>query len=68
MWVKQSISILARLRFLKNGIEWLPLTYIDSYDHESKKWHVVRLDWIERFDCFVSGLDTAICGYVYVFN
>lgn len=60
---KIKISIRCRLRELIHGIDWLATTTIpicgDGYYYES------TLDFRERWECFLSCIETAIIGYMW---
>ena len=64
-FVKVTLSIHERLTALKSSIEWLALTYIPCYDHDTKKWTIERFPFSERLACFHAETATAIVGYRY---
>jgi len=65
-FVKKKLSTLERLRWLKSAVEWLSQTYLPCYDHDRLEWTIEPFPLTERFECFLSCLETAILGYVYV--
>jgi hypothetical protein len=64
-WIKKKISWIQRLRYFKDAFNGLAQIYIDCYDSDRKKWHISRLSWQEKFDCFYSMFEMAIIGFVY---
>lgn len=68
MLVKQPLTIKERLHFFKEAFEWLPLTHISAFDHDTRKWSIKTTSFKERLDCFLSELETAIIGYVYAYK
>lgn len=65
VWKKKRLTLRERLTSLKDGIEWLVIFNIPSYNPDEKRWRMIRTSWIERWDCFLGGIETAIIGYVY---
>jgi len=64
-WTKKFLSWQERMYWFFCAFEWLPLTYIPCFNHETRKWAWKRITLREKFDCFYVGIDTAIRGYVY---
>jgi len=64
-WSIQKLSLYSRMWNIIHGLHWLTLVYLPSYDHDTKKWSIVKTSIRERIDCFLSCIETCICGYVY---
>jgi len=64
-FVKKKISIFERLQWLKSAVEWLAQTYLPCYDADKGEWTLEPFSFRDRFECFLSSLETAILGYVY---
>jgi len=65
-WRKKKISLWSRLHFLTQSIVWLATTTIPVHgDGFNGKWYESTLDFKERWECFLSSLETAIIGYLY---
>ena len=64
-FIKQPLSILERLRWVRSSLDWLTIVWIDSYDHDDEKWYVRYFPFSERFKTFWAGFETALLGYCY---
>jgi len=62
-FVKMKLSIITRVKEIFNGINWLATTTIPVCGNA--EYYESTLDFIERWDCFSSCIDTAIRGYVW---
>ena len=64
-FTKKKLSLLERLRYLRDAFEWLTCAQIPTYDPDEDKWFIEPFPLSERFQCFLSSFETAILGYVY---
>jgi len=64
-FIKINLTKRERLRHLKTAIEYLLQNKIDTYNHDTKTWYREFFDLRDRFDCFLSCLETFALGYVW---
>lgn len=64
-WEKRYLTLRQRLVALKDSFDWLTMRDIDSYDYETKKWTIEKIHSRDRLECFLSGIQTFLIGYVW---
>ena len=53
-----------RVKSIKSALDWLSLTVIPVH-HENGNWVEEQHPFWSRYECFLSGVDTAIRGYMW---